>query len=64
MNVLLGDITFLNEKIDGIDEAIIHNVIEKDLEGTIEEIYDMCEELLEVYQGYLIPSKYLGKITY
>ena len=64
MKVLFGDITFLDEQIDGVDEAIIHNVIEKDLEGSLEEVYDMCEELLKVYQGYLIPSKYLGKITY
>lgn len=62
MKVYLGDITFLDETIDGKDEAIIYRAIEKELEGTLEEIYDICEELLLEYQGYLIPSLYRGNI--
>ena len=61
MNVLFGDINFY-EGFDGKRRAIILSATEIQIDGTVVEIIDKCEELSKDYSSYLIPNFYIGKI--
>ncbi len=63
VKVLLGDMTFFDERVDGKHEAVVHNVRRIALVKP-EDLDDFCENSLEEFEGYLVPSEYSGKIIY
>jgi hypothetical protein len=63
VKVLLGDMTFFDEKVDGKHETIVHNVRRIALVKS-EDLDEFCENSLDEFEGYLVPSEYKGKIVY
>ena len=63
VKVLLGDMTFFDEVVDGKNEAIVHRIKRVEM---IEEhlLDDFCEEMLNEFECYLVPEEYTGKIIY
>jgi hypothetical protein len=56
--VILGDITFLHEEIDGVNKAII-NRIDTIIEcNSPDEAEEVGEANLEIYDSYIVPSLY------
>ena len=63
VKVLLGEMTFFDEQIDGKYEAIVHKI---DRVEMIDEHLadDFCEAMLSEHECYLVPEQYTGKIIY
>ena len=61
--LMLGDFTFLDEKIDGEHKTIINRVDEIRTFDTIDEAEEYGEEQLHKFESYLIPQAYNGVIT-
>ena len=60
VEVLLGDFTFLEHPVL---ETIV-NRIDKRCLCKVKDLDTFCEDALEDYEGYLIPSEYKGQINY
>jgi len=56
--VLLGSFNFYEDRIDGVDKAVIEESRTVSLYGTEDQILDQCEELLDTEDGYLVPELY------
>jgi len=61
--LMLGDFTFLDERIDGEHKAIINRVDEVRTFNTIDEAEEFGEEQLANFESYLVPQAYNGVIT-
>lgn len=61
--LMLGDFTFLDERIDGEYKAIINRVDEVRTFNTIDEAEEFGEEQLDNFESYLVPQAYNGVIT-
>jgi hypothetical protein len=61
--LMLGDFTFLDERIDGEHKAIINRVDEVRTFNTIDEAEEFGEEQLANFESYLVPQAYNGIIT-
>jgi len=64
IKLILGDITFLDEKIDGINKALVNTIDEIIDCKTVEEAQIKGEAGLENHEAYLIPSEYNYEIIY
>ena len=63
VKVLLGDMTFFDEVVDGRNEAVVHK-IRKIALVELKDLDSFCENSLNEFESYLIPCEYSGKITY
>jgi hypothetical protein len=63
VEVIFGDITFLETEMDGMYKAII-NRIDKIEKYDMDDLDYKCEEGLKTYESYLIPSEYKGEIIF
>lgn len=61
--LMLGDFTFLDERIDGEHKAIINRVDEIKTFNTVDEAEEYGEEQLDNFESYLVPQAYNGVIT-
>ncbi len=62
-NLILGSITFLDERADGEHKAIVHR-IDCIIGVELERADIVGESMLENYESYLIPEQYKGVIEY
>ena len=63
VKVLLGQFTFFDEQIDGVDKTIVHK-IDKVVMVDEDKVDDFCEASLDEHEGYLIPEYYNFEIIY
>lgn len=61
VHILLGNFTFYDEGIDNVYKCFI-NCIDEIVEIDEDSAEEFCEEMLDTYEGYLIPEMYNGKI--
>lgn len=64
--IVLGEITFLDEQIDGINKAIVNNIEKITFGKTTEQTEKIGEDYINKNRcgSYLIPSLYNGEIVY
>ncbi len=62
VKLLMGQFSFLEENIDGVFKAIIHQINGVFECDTIDEAEELGEAMLSDYESYLVPASYKGEI--
>ena len=62
--VLFGDITFFNQERDGVEKAVVHEILFHAMYPSMETAQAEAEANLGKFDAYVIPSAYKGRIIF